>query len=30
LKVALQTIRKEMPREHMNKAVAMFSNFLTA
>ena len=30
LKVALQTIWKEMPREHVNKAVAIFTKFLTA
>jgi len=30
LKVALQTIWKEMPREHVNKAVAFFTKCLTA
>ena len=30
LKVALQTIWEEMPREHLNKAVAIFTNCLTA
>jgi len=30
LKVALQTIWVEMPREHVNKAVAIFTNCLTA
>ena len=28
-KVALQTIWEEMPREHVNKAVAIFTNCLT-
>ena len=30
LKVALQTIWEEMPREHVNKAVAIFTKYLTA
>ena len=30
LKVALQTIWEEMPREHVNKAVAIFTKCLTA
>ena len=30
LKVTLQTIWEEMPREHMNKAVAIFTMYLTA
>ena len=30
LKVALQTILEEMPREHVNKAVAIFTKCLTA
>ena len=30
LKVALQTIWEEMPREHINKAVAIFTKCLTA
>jgi len=30
LKVVLQTIWKEMPREHVNKAVAIFTKYLTA
>jgi len=30
LKVALQTIWKELPREHINKAVVNFTKHLTA
>ena len=30
LKVTLQTICEEMPREHVNKAVVIFTKFLTA
>jgi len=30
LKVALQTIGEELPREHVNKAVANFTKCLTA
>jgi len=30
LKVALQTIWEEMPREHVNKAVEIFTKCLTA
>ena len=30
LKVALQTIWEEMPREHVNKTVAIFTKCLTA
>ena len=30
LKVALQTIWEDMPREHVNKAVAIFTKCLTA
>ena len=30
LKVALQTIWEEMPREHVNKVVAIFTKCLTA
>ena len=30
LKVALETIWEEMPREHVNKAVAIFTMYLTA
>ena len=30
LKVALQTIWEQMPREHVNRAVAIFTKYLTA
>ena len=30
VKVALQTIWEEMPREHVNNAVAIFTEYLTA
>ena len=30
LKVALHTIWEEMPRDHINKAVAIFTKYLTA
>ena len=30
LKVALQTLWEKMPREHVNKAVAIFTKCLTA
>jgi len=30
LKIALQTIWEQLPRDHINKAVAIFTKFLTA